>query len=268
MTSLLRADGVTIDFGGLRAVDHVDLQVDTGEIVALIGPNGAGKTTFFNMLTGIYAPTAGQILYRDAPVTGLKPHRIAELGITRTFQNVRLFGSMTALENVMIGRCVRTTAGVGAATLRTRRHREEEASSELAAQGWLEFCGLAGRTNDLAGSLPYGEQRRLEIARALATDPTLICLDEPAAGMNPHESATLSDLVRVIRDSGTTVLLIEHDMNVVMNTAERIYVLDFGRLIAAGTPQEIQDNPAVIEAYLGRPRLDQTDTDQAEENLC
>jgi branched-chain amino acid transport system ATP-binding protein len=220
------------------------------------------------MLTGIYAPTAGHIVYRGEPVTGLKPHRIAELGITRTFQNVRLFGSMTALENVMIGRSVRTTAGVAAATLRTKRHRSEEVSSARAAQEWLAFCGLAERTNNLAGALPYGEQRRLEIARALATDPTLICLDEPAAGMNPHESATLSDLVRAIRDRGITVLLIEHDMNVVMNTAERIYVLDFGRLIATGTPVEIQDNPAVIEAYLGRPRLEQGATGHTGEKPC
>jgi branched-chain amino acid transport system ATP-binding protein len=249
---LLEAKDATMTFGGLTAVHSVSLHVDTGEIVALIGPNGAGKTTFFNMVTGLYTPTGGSIEFEGRSLAGTKPHRIAALGISRTFQNVRLFADLSALENVMVGRTVRTRSGAFGAMFRTPGFKREERAIQAEAERWLEFCGLTERANRAAGSLPYGEQRRLEIARALATDPKLICLDEPAAGMNPQESARLNEVITEIRNHNVTVLLIEHDMKVVMNLAERIYVLDFGKLIATGTPAEIQAHPDVIQAYLGR----------------
>ncbi|MCL2491516.1 MAG: ABC transporter ATP-binding protein [Coriobacteriia bacterium] len=270
MTHVMEAKNATIQFGGLKAVDSVDMYIDEGEIVALIGPNGAGKTTFFNLLTGIYEPTDGDVFFDGVSVVGEKPHVIAKRGISRTFQNIRLFGALTALENVMVGRHLRTSAGALAAMFRLPAQRREEQMIQIDAERWLEFVGLSHLANEVANNLPYGAQRRLEIARALATDPKLICLDEPAAGMNPHETEELNKLIGRIRDLGVTVFLIEHDMKVVMEIAERIYVLDFGKLIAQGTPDEIQHDPAVIEAYLGlgaealmARNLDETKTEQA-----
>ncbi len=249
--AILEVDDVTIRFGGVTALDQVSFDIKEGEILGLIGPNGAGKTTCFNVMTGVYQATSGQIRFDGEPLAKLKRHDITKLGIARTFQNIRLFRSMTALENVMVGTDARSKVGLLNALFRTPLHRRTEAASEKAAAELLTFVGVSGRADELAANLSYGDQRRLEIARALATQPKLLCLDEPAAGFNPAEKARLMDLIRKVRDQGYTVLLIEHDMRLVMGVTDRIVVLEFGRKIAEGPPAEIRDNPAVIAAYLG-----------------
>ncbi len=257
MESVLEIKQLTMDFGGLRALDHIDLDVKAGEIAALIGPNGAGKTTFFNCVTGIYKPTEGDMFISPPGkarerINGLKPNQVTEKGMARTFQNIRLFQNMTVLENVMMGRHCRMHAGIPGAILRNRATREEEQRVVEDSYAILKKIGLAEFVNEFAKNLPYGAQRRLEIARAMATEPFLLLLDEPAAGMNNQETKELDELILRIRsEEKISILLIEHDMKLVMSLSDRIFVMEYGRKIAQGTPEEIKNNPAVIKAYLG-----------------
>jgi branched-chain amino acid transport system ATP-binding protein len=253
--ALLETRKLSMDFGGLRAIDTIDVTIEAHEIVSLIGPNGAGKTTVFNCVTGIFAPTSGEIRYRGESLVGLRPNQVTARGVARTFQNIRLFREMTVLENVMVGSHCRMKAGVAGAVFRPGAVIKEEEEAVARALDLLRFVALEEKADLWARQLPYGDQRRLEIARAMASDPTLLLLDEPAAGMNPQETNALMELIRLIRDRGITVLLIEHHMKVVMGISDRLIVLDHGVKIAEGKPEAIREDPTVIGAYLGQESI-------------
>ncbi|MBB4950111.1 branched-chain amino acid transport system ATP-binding protein [Kitasatospora gansuensis] len=262
---LLDVRGVTMRFGGLTAVNDVSMTVNQGEIVGLIGPNGAGKTTFFNCLTGLYVPTEGSVSYQGK-VLPPKPHLVTQAGVARTFQNIRLFGNMTVLENVLVGRHTRTKEGLFSAILRGPGYHRAEAASRQRAMELLEFTGLAAKAEHLARNLPYGEQRKLEIARALASDPGLLLLDEPTAGMNPQETNAAEELVFAIRDLGIAILVIEHDMKFIFNLCDRTAVLVQGQKIVEGDKETVQNDERVITAYLGAPLETATSTDEQAED--
>ncbi|HWI50483.1 MAG TPA: ABC transporter ATP-binding protein [Rummeliibacillus sp.] len=253
---VLKIQNVSKNFGGISALTDVSFSIKEGEIYGLIGPNGAGKTTMFNLITNIFSPTSGEITFNEENITGIKPHKITEKGICRTYQNIRLFTQMSALENVMVGGHCRSRSGVMRGVFRTKLQRKEEQELKQKAEGLLELVGLKEFKDVLAENLAYGQQRRLEIARALASDPKLLLLDEPAAGMNEKETDSLFDLIKKVQARGITVLIIEHDMPLIMKICDRITVLNFGKKLAEGTPIEIQNNEAVIEAYLGKEEED------------